>query len=175
MSRRQCADIFWTGGLSSGHNRWFDKSIQIMCTKNGKAGLIGEHSMVCQDAYANHIHDVFSFNQICVTHIFMCPLLPLSVTKMDGMPMVDFSNYITKHDYVDVKTKSIGKAVDGNLSGGVENIFGKCIDTMIYGDSKVESMVEKGKTLCYRNNCFVMKMRYCFSNPPFLYLIASID
>ena len=45
MSRRQCANIFWTGGLQSGDNRWFDKSIQIMCTKNGKAGLIGEHSM----------------------------------------------------------------------------------------------------------------------------------
>ena len=45
VSRRQCADIFWTGGLSSGNNRWFDKSVQIMCTKNGKAGLIGEHSM----------------------------------------------------------------------------------------------------------------------------------
>lgn len=46
VSREQCANIFWTGGLTSGHNRWFDKSIQIVCTKNGKAGLIGEHSMM---------------------------------------------------------------------------------------------------------------------------------
>lgn len=58
VSRKQCGDIFWTGGLSSGHNRWFDKSIQIMCANNGKAGLIGEHSMmdgmpmVC---YADHV------------------------------------------------------------------------------------------------------------------------
>eukprot|EP00555_Chaetoceros_dichaeta_P004188 CAMPEP_0198260534 /NCGR_PEP_ID=MMETSP1447-20131203/9492_1 /TAXON_ID=420782 /ORGANISM="Chaetoceros dichaeta, Strain CCMP1751" /LENGTH=700 /DNA_ID=CAMNT_0043948229 /DNA_START=186 /DNA_END=2288 /DNA_ORIENTATION=- len=46
ISREQCANTFWTGGLSSGGNRWFDKSIQVMCTKNGKAGLIGEHSMM---------------------------------------------------------------------------------------------------------------------------------
>lgn len=58
VSRKQCADIFWTGGLSSGKNRWFDKSIQIMVTKNGKAGLIGEHSMMDgmpMIALANHI------------------------------------------------------------------------------------------------------------------------
>jgi len=46
ISREQCANNFWTGGLSSGGNRWFDKSIQVMCSKNGKAGLIGEHSMM---------------------------------------------------------------------------------------------------------------------------------
>jgi len=58
ISRAQCANIFWTGGLSSGGNRWFDKSIQVMCTKNGKAGLIGEHSMMDgmpMIGYANHI------------------------------------------------------------------------------------------------------------------------
>lgn len=27
-------------------NRWFDKSIQIIVTKNGKAGLLGEHTMM---------------------------------------------------------------------------------------------------------------------------------
>ena len=46
FSREQCANIFWTGGLKSGYNRWFDKSIQIVCTKNGKAGYVGEHSMM---------------------------------------------------------------------------------------------------------------------------------
>jgi carnitine O-acetyltransferase len=46
FSKKQCADVFWTGNHSSGHNRWFDKSIQLFCTKNGKAGLQGEHSMV---------------------------------------------------------------------------------------------------------------------------------
>ena len=45
-SKQQCADIFWTGDLKSGLNRWFDKSIQLFCTENGKAGLQGEHSMM---------------------------------------------------------------------------------------------------------------------------------
>ena len=43
---QQCGEIFWHGGKNSGGNRWFDKSIQIMCTENGKVGLIGEHSMM---------------------------------------------------------------------------------------------------------------------------------
>jgi len=46
VSRKQCGEIFWHGGNSSSHNRWFDKSIQIFCTNNGKAGLLGEHSMI---------------------------------------------------------------------------------------------------------------------------------
>eukprot|EP00804_Cyclotella_cryptica_P024825 CCRYP_001770-RA/>CCRYP_001770-RA protein AED:0.34 eAED:0.34 QI:323/1/1/1/0.8/0.66/6/2282/674 len=45
-SKKQASEIFWTGGLSSGHNRWFDKSIQLICTNNGKAGMAGEHSMM---------------------------------------------------------------------------------------------------------------------------------
>jgi carnitine O-acetyltransferase len=31
---------------SSGANRWFDKSIQLVLTKEGQAGLVGEHSMM---------------------------------------------------------------------------------------------------------------------------------
>jgi carnitine O-acetyltransferase len=46
VSKKECGDLFWTGSLSSGHNRWFDKSIQLFVTDNGKAGLQGEHSMV---------------------------------------------------------------------------------------------------------------------------------
>lgn len=46
VSKKQGSEIFWTGGLTSGHNRWFDKSIQLICTSNGKAGMNGEHSMM---------------------------------------------------------------------------------------------------------------------------------
>ena len=46
VSRRQCGEHFLHGGLTSGYNRWFDKSIQLICTNNGKAGLNGEHSMM---------------------------------------------------------------------------------------------------------------------------------
>lgn len=31
---------------SAGANRWFDKSIQLVVTKEGQAGLVGEHSMM---------------------------------------------------------------------------------------------------------------------------------
>ena len=46
ISRQECGELFWTGGLKSGGNRWFDKSIQIMISNNGKAGGIAEHSMM---------------------------------------------------------------------------------------------------------------------------------
>jgi len=36
VSRQECGNLFWTGGLKSGENRFFDKSIQIMVTNNGK-------------------------------------------------------------------------------------------------------------------------------------------
>ncbi|KAG7346652.1 choline/carnitine o-acyltransferase [Nitzschia inconspicua] len=71
VSRQECGELFWTGGLKSGENRWFDKSIQIMITNNGKAGLIAEHSM------------------------------------MDGMPVINFANYITTVTYSQVKRKSL--------------------------------------------------------------------
>jgi carnitine O-acetyltransferase len=71
VSRQECGDLFWTGGLKSGENRWFDKSIEIMVTNNGKAGLIAEHSM------------------------------------MDGMPVINFANYITGVTYAQAKRKSM--------------------------------------------------------------------
>lgn len=46
VSKKQISEILFTGGLSSGNNRWFDKSIQLICTNNGKAGMTGEHSMM---------------------------------------------------------------------------------------------------------------------------------
>eukprot|EP00547_Thalassionema_nitzschioides_P001493 CAMPEP_0194206622 /NCGR_PEP_ID=MMETSP0156-20130528/5591_1 /TAXON_ID=33649 /ORGANISM="Thalassionema nitzschioides, Strain L26-B" /LENGTH=652 /DNA_ID=CAMNT_0038933183 /DNA_START=106 /DNA_END=2064 /DNA_ORIENTATION=+ len=65
VSRRQFSELLLYGGEASGSNRWFDKSIQIICTENGKAGLLGEHSMmdgmpvvqladhICKTSYAN--------------------------------------------------------------------------------------------------------------------------
>jgi len=46
VSRDQCGALFWHGGLRSGRNRWFDKSVQLFVTDNGKAGMMGEHSMM---------------------------------------------------------------------------------------------------------------------------------
>ena len=46
LSVRQCGINYWHGGAESGRNRWFDKSMQFVCTRNGKVGFIGEHSMM---------------------------------------------------------------------------------------------------------------------------------
>jgi carnitine O-acetyltransferase len=36
---------FWHGGSSEGMNRWWDKSMQLTVTRNGKWAYVGEHSM----------------------------------------------------------------------------------------------------------------------------------
>eukprot|EP00520_Triparma_pacifica_P001263 CAMPEP_0118647398 /NCGR_PEP_ID=MMETSP0785-20121206/8583_1 /TAXON_ID=91992 /ORGANISM="Bolidomonas pacifica, Strain CCMP 1866" /LENGTH=537 /DNA_ID=CAMNT_0006539485 /DNA_START=242 /DNA_END=1853 /DNA_ORIENTATION=- len=42
-----CGSVgFWHGGEGGGSNRWFDKPVEIIVTDNGKAGLLGEHSMM---------------------------------------------------------------------------------------------------------------------------------
>ena len=43
---QQCGIKYWHGEQSSGGNRWADKSIQLICSKNGKVGFVGEHSMM---------------------------------------------------------------------------------------------------------------------------------
>jgi carnitine O-acetyltransferase len=46
VSYRQRALEYWHGGMRSGGNRWFDKSIQLVVSRNGKLGYVGEHSMM---------------------------------------------------------------------------------------------------------------------------------
>jgi carnitine O-acetyltransferase len=46
VSREECCIKLLTGGDKSGSNRWFDKSIQLVVAKNGKSGILGEHSMM---------------------------------------------------------------------------------------------------------------------------------
>ena len=46
VSREECCVKLLTGGEASGSNRWFDKSIQLLVSKNGKTGILGEHSMM---------------------------------------------------------------------------------------------------------------------------------
>jgi carnitine O-acetyltransferase len=67
VSKSQLAKLLLHG--PNGHNRWYDKSIQLIVTKNGKAGLMGEHAM------------------------------------MDGMPVVQLADAITKLKYGDIVKK----------------------------------------------------------------------
>lgn len=43
MTKSEVARALWHG---DGRNRHFDKSVQIVVFSNGKAGLVGEHSMM---------------------------------------------------------------------------------------------------------------------------------
>jgi carnitine O-acetyltransferase len=43
-SYQQAARHYWHGNGSS--NRWYDKNIQLVVTKNGKFGYVGEHAMM---------------------------------------------------------------------------------------------------------------------------------
>lgn len=115
VSKKQTSEILWTGNVTSGHNRWFDKSIQLICTNNGKAGMNGEHSM------------------------------------MDGMPVVNFCNFITNKSYKDVLAESDSKRA--HHTGGyespdqnVKDIFGSCIAELTSSDSKVVGHVQQCKS-----------------------------
>ncbi|GKZ01379.1 carnitine O-acetyltransferase mitochondrial [Mayamaea pseudoterrestris] len=46
VSRNETAKLLLWGGNSSGKNRWFDKSVQIIVSENATAGFMGEHSMM---------------------------------------------------------------------------------------------------------------------------------
>ena len=109
VSKKQMSEVVWTGGLTSGHNRWFDKSIQIICTNNGKAGMCGEHSM------------------------------------MDGMPVVNFCDYVTKTPYVEAKAQ---KPASGGYESAVDNvkdIFGDLTTELTSPGSNVSALVDQSK------------------------------
>ena len=60
FTSQQCGIKYWHGGQSSGGNRWADKSIQLICSKNGKVGFVGEHSMMDgmpAVGFCNHIQE----------------------------------------------------------------------------------------------------------------------
>lgn len=115
ISRTECANVFWTGHHSSGHNRWFDKSIQLMVTENGKAGLIGEHSMmdgmpmiafansITQSPYIDKVRTVSRNHKANVQNIFSsCQASLMSGTSL--LPTLiersklDFAKLISDHD-----------------------------------------------------------------------------
>lgn len=63
---------------------------------------------------------------------------------MDGMPMIAFSDYVTKFTYADVKKKS-GSVAAATSSEGVEGIFEGCLNCLTMGDSQIPGMIEKGE------------------------------
>lgn len=45
ITLRQLANRYWHGDDTKIVNRWFDKSMHLMCQSNGRLGYMGEHSM----------------------------------------------------------------------------------------------------------------------------------
>jgi carnitine O-acetyltransferase len=105
ISRQDCGELFLSGGLKSGENRWFDKSINIMVAENGKAAVLGEHSM------------------------------------MDGMPLVNYADYVTKVTYADAKSRSGEGSED---TPEVVDIFAEAIEQV--DRAAVEDARSKGRT-----------------------------
>ena len=106
VAKQDCGEIFLSGGLKNGENRWFDKSIQIMVEENGKSAFLGEHSM------------------------------------SDGMPMVNYANYISSLTYADLKEQSAFGVRDVPK---VKDIFGAVVDKI---DEKIlEDLEVQGEFL----------------------------
>lgn len=112
VSKKQGSEVFWTGTATSGKNRWFDKSIQLICTSNGKAGMNGEHSM------------------------------------MDGMPVVNYCDFITGKSYGEVAAQSEGAHAGGYESAdeNVKDIFGDCTAELAAPGSNVAAHVSRTKS-----------------------------
>ncbi|CAJ1969831.1 unnamed protein product [Cylindrotheca closterium] len=45
-SLKDCSQQFLSGGQGSSHNRWYDKSINLIVTPTGKTAVLCEHSMI---------------------------------------------------------------------------------------------------------------------------------
>jgi carnitine O-acetyltransferase len=137
VSRAECAEHFWHGGRDWGRNRWMDKSIQLIVTANGKAGLVGEHSMCVAPwldvGYLRRLVVLASF----VSHTFRRIVRFLMFTRMDGMPVVGLADYLTKVTYGTCD----GAAARGGGDCNVRGIFDG-LDL-----SEMEPYVEKG-TIC---------------------------
>ena len=109
VSRAQCGRQFLHG---DGFNRWFDKSAQLIVCPNGKAGLLGEHSMMDgmpMVGLANHIVNT-SYEQAkassgqsvpvygSISNIFGDIELSPQVLNMIEISKNNFQNWIGKHE-----------------------------------------------------------------------------
>jgi carnitine O-acetyltransferase len=133
VSRADVAQMLLHGSSAdssgSGGNRWFDKSIQLIVSANGKAGLLGEHSM------------------------------------MDGMPVVQLANVITKTTYKDCMAKS--KTTKDRLE--VKSIFSRTLCEKIRATA--EPIIERGMYKSWKTGD---TMLHIISNLVFLHHYTSI-
>ena len=119
VSKAQCAKQFLHGN-GSANNRWFDKSVQLIVCPNGKAGLLGEHSMMDGmpvTNLANHIVNT-SYEQakaesestaVLETHsdvsdIFETIALTPQVEEMIETSKQNYKEWTTKRHDVDVQS-----------------------------------------------------------------------
>jgi carnitine O-acetyltransferase len=85
VTREEVSRNMWHG---DGQNRWFDKSIQVIVCENGKAGLVGEHSMM--DATPNtHCWNWVLDNLGKINHT------QSDVSLEDALKGVEFREWIT--------------------------------------------------------------------------------
>lgn len=103
VARSEIAELLLHG--TGKGNRWFDKSVQLIVSANGKAGLLGEHSM------------------------------------MDGMPVVQLANHITKTTY----SACLNAVGDQNQRLKVTPVFSESLFNAIR--ITAEPLIEQGMLL----------------------------
>ena len=98
-------------------NRWFDKSIQLIATENGKGGVQGEHSMM--DGM---------------------PVVSLA-------DVITRSKYRDAEAASSSYYDDVNKGVDMNDGGegAVREIFAECAPDLVGGDSALPGMIERGE------------------------------
>lgn len=146
-SFEQCAEEYWHGGLTSGNNRWFDKTIQIICTKNGKVAVQAEHALMdggqtsklCEEIESLSYEDAMKTDAAYdnedtkdkIENIFE-PVYPLAsdpdVKELISEAKSDFEKLIGDHemtalDFKEYGTKYLaeqGCAVDGYVQQAIQ-------------------------------------------------------
>ena len=58
VTNKECASIYFHGNKVSGSNRWFDKSINVLCQANGKLGKEEKAKEYVSALFAKFTHDI---------------------------------------------------------------------------------------------------------------------
>jgi carnitine O-acetyltransferase len=138
-SKKQASEIFWTGGLTSGHNRWFDKSVSAGFADNFLHAVVCSHDRQLTDLYIR----VLSQIQLICTSNGKAGMAG-EHSMMDGMPVVGFCDFITKKTYGEIATEShaSGQGCE-SAEKNVKNVFADCVADLYSSGSNTISLVDR--------------------------------
>jgi carnitine O-acetyltransferase len=103
VSRTEIAQMLLHGstetGSGSGSNRWFDKSVQLIVSANGKAGLLGEHSMMDGMPVVQLAHHITktTYADCCTKDTNTASSMNMNQQNIDVQPIFSSSLYSKIH------------------------------------------------------------------------------